>query len=349
MQQLQSNYRGDSSPSLAQIFGMQYQPQGATSQMANTALSSGMSAGAQIKATSMNNDTQMAISNAARMENRRQFNLTNALAGRTANETQRHNMALEGISKQTTDWQTGGSIAADDQKALGAIQGQITEMEMVLNNLDKNDPQYPAYAAMIQERIKAIKEGANKASASRGGASGFAAQTGRMYDPKGGSFTSASGRLLEAAGLMFPQSTTQSPAMPGSRTPAVTPAITPSATPTLGGSVFNVTTPPARDPLLTGVTPLAGQYTLPTTFPPAPASPVTTAAATPPPVTPPAATTPAATSTPPAPPAAPTRRYVVRPASSASPVLSPGRTLPVPASTAAPARRYLVRTGTTSP
>lgn len=210
MQQLQSNYRGDSSPSLAQIFGMQYQPQGATSQMANTALASGMSAGAQIKATAMNNDTQMAISNAARMENRRQFNLTHALAGRTANETQRHNMALEGISKQTTDWQTGGSIAADDQKALGAIQGQITEMEMVLNMLDKSDPQYAAKAAMIQGRIKSLRDGASRAAGARGGATGFATQTGRMFDANGASFTGQAGNLLDAvAAANRPKATPQ--------------------------------------------------------------------------------------------------------------------------------------------
>jgi hypothetical protein len=54
-------YRGDQSDSLSNIMGMGYQPQAATSQMANTAVSSGMSAGAQIKATAMNNSTQMAI------------------------------------------------------------------------------------------------------------------------------------------------------------------------------------------------------------------------------------------------------------------------------------------------
>ena len=61
MEQLQSLYRADSSDSLSNIMGMNYQPQLATSQMANTAVSSGMAAGAQIKATAMNNSTQMAI------------------------------------------------------------------------------------------------------------------------------------------------------------------------------------------------------------------------------------------------------------------------------------------------
>lgn len=60
MEQLQSLYRGDNSDSLSNIMGMNYQPQMATSQMANTALSSGMSAGAQIKATAMNNDAAAA-------------------------------------------------------------------------------------------------------------------------------------------------------------------------------------------------------------------------------------------------------------------------------------------------
>ena len=285
MQQLQSLYRGDSSPSLAQVFGIQYQPQAATSQMANTALASGMSAGAQIKATAMNNDTMMAIKNADRVENRRQFNLTNALYNRNANENQRHNMAVEGINRTTADWNAGGSIAADDQKALGAVQGQITEMEMVLNNLDQNDPNYAAQAEMIRSRILSLKQGANSASKSMGGATGFAAQTGRMFDLKGGSFTVASGKLLEAAGLTFPQPTGQSPAMPGSRAP--------TATPTLGNNVFNVTTPQARDPLLAGTPPLNSQYTLPQTWPPPPASPVT------PPAVPPAASTTPATSTPP--------------------------------------------------
>jgi hypothetical protein len=83
-------YRGDQSDSLSNIMGMGYQPQAATSQMANTAVSSGMSAGAQIKATAMNNASAEArnwssINSQQTMERNRlrqagqQFSLTHQL------------------------------------------------------------------------------------------------------------------------------------------------------------------------------------------------------------------------------------------------------------------------------
>lgn len=53
MQQLQQSYGGDRSESLAQIMGMQYQPQGATSAMAQQMLSSGMSASTALKTKQM--------------------------------------------------------------------------------------------------------------------------------------------------------------------------------------------------------------------------------------------------------------------------------------------------------
>lgn len=275
MQQLQSLYRGDGSPSLAQIFGMQYQPQQAISQAANTAVASGMSTGAQIKATEMNNATQMAINNAQRQESRRQFNLTNTLQGRIAGETQRHNMASEALTRQATDFQTGGSIAAEDQKALGAIQGQITEMEMFMNGLDKNDPNYADTVELIKGRIRSLKEGANKASLNKGGAQGFATQTGRMYDPKAGSFTLEGGKLVRAAGLTGTRAAPSAPAAPVS--PAATAANT-EPYPSIGGS------PTVRDVgSYTGIPSFASNYTLGSTFSLAspPAAPTAAPAAAP--------------------------------------------------------------------
>lgn len=90
MEQLQSLYRGDNSDSLSNIMGMNYQPQMATSQMAQAAMSSGMAAGAQIKATAMNNASAesrnwASINSQQMMERNRlrqagqQFNLTHQL------------------------------------------------------------------------------------------------------------------------------------------------------------------------------------------------------------------------------------------------------------------------------
>lgn len=202
MQQLQSLYRGDSSPSLSQIFGMQYQPQQAISQAANTAVSSGMAAGAQVKTTAMNNATQMAIANANRFENQRQFNMTNKLANRNADETQRHNMSVEGNADKVTAWNTGGSMDAEDQKAQGAIKAQITEMEMSLGLLDKNDPKYAEKAAEIQNRIKALRDGAANAMKTRGGLTAFSTHTASMYGGGTGrkSFTTSIGDILTGIG-----------------------------------------------------------------------------------------------------------------------------------------------------
>lgn len=199
MQQLQSLYRGDSSPSLAQIFGMQYQPQQATSQMANTALASGMSAGAQVKTTAMNNATQIGIADANRFENRRQFNLTNQLYNRNASENERHNLSTEANADRITAWNTGGSIDATDKAAAGDVQAQIMEMQMALDGLDKSDPDYAKKAEMISGRIKALQAGANKAAGTRGGLTGFAPRAGNMYG-KNESFTTEGGPLVTAAG-----------------------------------------------------------------------------------------------------------------------------------------------------
>ena len=228
MQQLQSLYRGDSSPSLAQIFGMQYQPQAATSQMANTALASGMSAGAQVKTTAMNNATQMAIADANRFENRRQFNLTNRLTNqlynRNASENERHNLATEANADRVTAWNTGGSIDATDKAAAGDVQAQIMEMQMALEGLDKTDPDYDKKAAMISGRIKTLQAGANKAARTRGGLTGFAPRAGNMYG-KNDSFTTEGGPLVTAAGEAGKK------AKPA---PVATPAAGPAAKPASG-------------------------------------------------------------------------------------------------------------------
>lgn len=196
MQQLQSLYRGDSSPSLAQIFGMQYQPQQAISQAANTAVGSGMSAGAQVKTTAMNNATQMAIADANRFENKRQFNLTNRLYNRNASENERHNLATEGNADRVTDWNTGGAVDSEDKKAQGVINSHIAELQQSLDLLDKNDPKYAEKVAMIKGRIKTIMDGASVSSRTRGGLSGFATGVSKMYSA--GSFTTSAGNLLTA-------------------------------------------------------------------------------------------------------------------------------------------------------
>lgn len=180
MQQLQSLYRGDSSPSLAQIFGMQYQPQGATSQMANTALASGMSAGAQVKTTAMNNSTQMAIADANRFEQRRQFGLTNQLANRQQSEVERNNLATNAYnqgmlanSTRTTDFNTGGNTDIADNEAYQQVEAMVAQIDSHIASLSTSDPNYAAKVAALKARQRQIREQMNAARKSgRGGASG---------------------------------------------------------------------------------------------------------------------------------------------------------------------------------
>jgi hypothetical protein len=174
MQQLQSLYRGDSSPSLAQIFGMQYQPQNATSQMANTAVSSGMSAGAQVKTTAMNNATQVGIADANRQQANRHFTLTNALANRQQSEVERNNMATNEYNSgmlanntTTTKWNTGGSAAAgvvqDDVAAGGEIAALTSQIDAMIGMLNPNDPNFEARKAQLTKRKQGIVDGFNNA------------------------------------------------------------------------------------------------------------------------------------------------------------------------------------------
>ena len=282
MQQLQSLYRGDSSPSLSQIFGMQYQPQQAISQAANTAVGSGMSAGAQVKTTAMNNATQMAIADANRFENSRQFNLTNKLYNRNASENERHNLAAEANADRVTAWNTGGQQEAGDREATGVITAHITDLETTLNSLDKSDPAYDKKAQYLRDRIKAIRDQGNKAAGSRGGLSGIAKGITGAY-AKGGIFQGGIGtELTRIAGQSTPKAATPA-AAPVAKTPAATPSasgspvtvdsdsagltikglssplgshsITPS-TQTLGGNVFNATGTGQTN--ISGVTTLGG-------------------------------------------------------------------------------------------
>jgi len=294
---------------------MQYQPQQAISQAANTAVGSGMSAGAQVKTTAMNNATQMAIADANRFENQRQFNLTNKLYNRNASENERHNLSTEANADKITAWNTGGQQAAGDEEAKGIISAQINDLTTTLNSLDKNDPSYQKKAQYLRDRIKSIQDGGNKAAQTRGGLSGFA---------KGLANTYAKNGLFEGLGKELTRVGAQGPtpsAKPVAKTPSeISPvAVTSwpssngtvislpsgsninsfnltggSAPATLSGSVFNMTGTGQTN--LTGVTTLGGQpVSGPLTI--GPSSPATTPpATTPPATTPPAGTPPAATS-----------------------------------------------------
>jgi hypothetical protein len=148
--------------------GMNYQPQMATSQMSNTALSSGMAAGAQIKATAMNNasaeNRNFAVINSQQMMERnrlrqagQQFNLTHQLGmdrldmerggqlfGQqkdvaTFNENKRaadfrEEMELMKFAKPDVD-----KTAADEKERLGAdAEWDVidTELDSVMKGLD---------------------------------------------------------------------------------------------------------------------------------------------------------------------------------------------------------------------
>ena len=174
MQQLQSLYRGDSSPSLAQIFGIQYQPQQAISQAANTAVGSGMSAGAQVKTTAMNNATQMAIADANRQQTNRHFTLSHALQNRQQSEVERNNMATNEYNAgmlanntATTKWNAGGQMAAvtaqDDNAAAGELASLNTQIDTMIGQLSPNDPNYQGKKEALLRRKKAINDGFNSA------------------------------------------------------------------------------------------------------------------------------------------------------------------------------------------
>ena len=170
MQQLQSLYRGDSSPSLAQIFSMQYQPQQATSQVANTALSSGMSAGAQVKTTAMNNATQIGIADANRQQANRHFTLSHALQNRQQSEVERNNMATNEYNSgmlanntTTTKWNAGGmqDAATDqaDQAAQGELNALVTQIDTMISTINPNDPDAAAKRAQLEARKKQYMDG----------------------------------------------------------------------------------------------------------------------------------------------------------------------------------------------
>ena len=59
MQQLQSSYGGDRSDTLAQIFGLDYDPQGQMAAMAQQMLSTGMGSSTAIKTRAMQDDAQL--------------------------------------------------------------------------------------------------------------------------------------------------------------------------------------------------------------------------------------------------------------------------------------------------
>lgn len=124
MEQLQSLYRGDSSDSLSNIMGMTYQPQQATSQMANTALSSGMAAGAQIKATAMNNSTQMAIAN-----------MNNNMAQQRLRMEQKQNT----ISNRLNDDKFGLEVDKFGASEAGRIFGQQRDVAIYNQNVKRDD------------------------------------------------------------------------------------------------------------------------------------------------------------------------------------------------------------------
>ena len=143
MEQLQSLYRGDSSDSLSNIMGMQYQPQMATSQMSNTALSSGMAAGAQIKATAMNNSTQMAIAN-----------MNNNMAQQRLRMEQRQNT----ISNRLNDDKFGLEVDKFGASEAGRIFGQQRDVA-IYNQGVKKDGDAASVAAKNAEtqRILAMR------------------------------------------------------------------------------------------------------------------------------------------------------------------------------------------------
>lgn len=236
MQQLQSSYRGDGSSSLAQIFGMQYQPQLATSQMANTALASGMSAGAQVKTTAMNNATQMAIADANRFENRRQFNLSNTLANRIQDDTAYNNNRI-------TDFNTMGVFDQKDREAAGMIEAKIGELTSILNQFDPNSEEYLA----IQEEINNLRGTANRGAArGRGGLAG-AAGYGNVDAKGNNAMTIRAGSIATLNQSVQPGPTAPAPVpvekLPQAQTP--TPAIAPTPAPAPAPASVPTPTPAA--------------------------------------------------------------------------------------------------------
>jgi hypothetical protein len=233
MQQLQSLYRGDSSPSLAQIFGMQYQPQNATSQMAQAALTSGMSAGAQVKTTAMNNATQVGIADANRFENRRQFGLTNQLANRQQSEIERNNLASNAYNDgmlanttRTTDFNTGGNVDIADNDAAQQGQTMLTMIDTQIQALDKSDPNYNAQVAALQQRRQSIaNQLAAGKKAGRGGMTGvMKVLTPEVMRPFGRDGKPAQGGIADYVSTIVDRANAQAPAPTPAAAPAAAPA-----------------------------------------------------------------------------------------------------------------------------
>ena len=149
---------------------MQYMPQQAIAQAANTAVGSGMSAGAQVKTTAMNNNTQIAISDANRQQANRHFTLSHALQKRQQSEIERNNMATNEYnsgmlanSTTTTKWNTGGQMDAAtdqaDQAAQGELNALVTQIDTMISQIHPNDPDAAAKKAQLEARKKQYIEG----------------------------------------------------------------------------------------------------------------------------------------------------------------------------------------------
>ena len=164
MQQLQSSYGGDRSDTLAQIFGLDYDPQGQMAAMAQQMLSTGMGSSTQLKTrvmadnAMMNRDflaRQYAMNDSRRI---RQETLSDKLmardwalqdAARTRGEVLADKQMARGYEVEDRNLRREDAQIAKDEKAAreeeelaGAIEGAMANLDIFINALgDVDDPE----------------------------------------------------------------------------------------------------------------------------------------------------------------------------------------------------------------
>lgn len=168
MQQLQNTYGGDRSDTLAQILGLDYDPQGAMAAMAQQMLSTGMGSSTALKTRAMQDSTalnqlflgrQYAMNDARRI---RQETLSDKMMGRdwaledaaTARQNalfdmgQRRGYEVEDRNIRRQDLFTDRDMAKLDKDTReadelhGAVQGALANIDIFITQLEGvNDPE----------------------------------------------------------------------------------------------------------------------------------------------------------------------------------------------------------------
>lgn len=133
MQQLQGTYRGDQSDTLAQILGLDYDPQNYLAQMAQQMLSTGMSSSTQLKTAAMQQEGQ----------NNREF-----LA---------RQYEMNKLRKEQSELRNAATAGLR-----GRQSGIISSLGAYMDMLDPDDPYAKEEAAAMQKQIAGLQNAFNQ-------------------------------------------------------------------------------------------------------------------------------------------------------------------------------------------